>query len=595
MVDRTGTARYLTSDLYAPQFLARKGGRFRASGWQQALLALCSRDELIAAIAAATRVAESPEELEAWAEYVLSAVEADLAATIRAALADPGPPMRFLARQPLLLAMRIALTEPEAAAPGGADPRVVAALLSHHAAGTVNNPRRQRRAAHGGSRQGTVTTGDGGSHGDVEPVERSIGGVPEPLAMSLIANALFNASLNYGDLIARTRLLWTEYESQLLRFPPRAPLAEMIRDATGGIEIDDLLAMAFGLFAHANTTGLDAGGPLDLAKLGISAESTSRFLDLFADDRPGFAAALNPPPSAVVSSQQSEWSFIPFELKPLLRMGPSEALVIDARLLQRRFTQALYWLVHDHEKAVHGDTARNRWTQTYSELIEIHAEHLARSFAPTVLDGEPAFFTEERIAKLGGANADFGIDFGSFVVVADVVQHQFVVATRAQADPCAFATDLRRAVVDKAQQLDKSIRMLLERTNHPDHPLGRRPSRVVPIVVAGADFPGIPFVYKHARRAVADAGRLRQVECTKLLIVTLSELEMLSTVLASEPGLSAGAVIEGYLDDETDGSLTNYLYRLNGGAELARAPLLSEPLHEALADVERRLLTNAGA
>lgn len=45
--------------------------------------------------------------------------------------------------------------------------------------------------------------------------------------------------------------------------------------------------------------------------------------------------------------------------------------MIDEVLLQRRFTNALYWLVHDHERDQIDDDARRTWTQVYSELVEL--------------------------------------------------------------------------------------------------------------------------------------------------------------------------------------------------------------------------------
>ena len=154
-------------------------------------------------------------------------------------------------------------------------------------------------------------------------------------------------------------------------------------------------------------------------------------------------------------------------------------------------------LVHDHEKAHHGDKARNQWTQTYSELIELHAEALMRHLAPMLLDGSSAFFTEEDVAALGGKAADVGIDFGSSVLVADVVQHAFTVKTRTQLDPDAFDRDIARAVTAKAKQLNGTIQLLLDKVEHPSHPLGRRPERVVPMVVEGAEFPANPAILEH--------------------------------------------------------------------------------------------------
>jgi hypothetical protein len=52
-----------------------------------------------------------------------------------------------------------------------------------------------------------------------------------------------------------------------------------------------------------------------------------------------------------------------------------------------RVTRGLYWLVHDYEKFTHGETARNRWTQAYSEMIETRVEDQLRAMAPRLIGG----------------------------------------------------------------------------------------------------------------------------------------------------------------------------------------------------------------
>jgi hypothetical protein len=389
----------MVSDQYAPAYVAGQGELYSDRGWHTSLLALCPRDQLIAALAAATRVATpGSADYQRWTDHVLDTIDPALADSMRRVLEadDGGPPTVVIARQALLLALRAALVEPEPDKVGDRDPRVVATLLAHHVS---RRPDRDHESL---------------------TKEPRIGGYPESLAMSMVANALFNVPLNYGDLIARAWLMWTRYENDLERFPPRRPLREMFREATG-IEFHELLAIAFGLFAHAETTGVDTHGSVDILTMGVSRTSVSRFMDLFSDDAAGFRASL--------AAEDGEWFFLPFEAKPVLRTGPTSVVVLDEVLLQRRFTSALYWLVHDHERDTHGDEARVRWTQTYSELIEMHAENLLKPLAPPVLGGGSTFFTEDQVKLLGGAAADCGIDFGDFVLVADIVQHQFTVPT----------------------------------------------------------------------------------------------------------------------------------------------------------------------
>jgi hypothetical protein len=444
-----GWFRYMSSEQYASDYCRLEDVSYSDAEWRDALLSMAPRDELIQAITAALQVAgRGPSYIEAWQEHVLNSLAPNLAKSMRHALSsgDGGPPVVFLARQPLLLALREVLTSPAPLQPGDGDPQIVATLLSHHAA-----------------------TGDMATRGDAQ--EDHFGSRPESQTMSLVTNALFNAPLDYGGLIARTQAIWTLHESDLVRYPPRAPLRRMVFEAAG-MELDDILALAFGLFAHADTIEVNSRHiAIDVAGLGLPLATVHTFLDRFSATAEQFEMTFGPEPG-----DAGEWFFLPFEDKPLLRTGPTEVAVIDVRLLQRRFTHALYWLVHDHEKHVHGEQARNRWAQTYSELVELHAEHLLKSLAPTVLDGSSTFFTEEQVGLLGGSAADCGIDFGDFVLVADIVQHNVTLPARAYSNTKSFKGDITKSVLGKAAQLDGTIEKLLSEVTHPSHPLGRPPS-----------------------------------------------------------------------------------------------------------------------
>lgn len=550
-------ARYVISDEYVPQFLAEQGAAYGIDRWPVALLNLCHRDDLLRALTAATRVAhEGGEALTEWTRYVLSSVDPTLGKYLQASVevTDGGPPRVFMARQPLLLALRLILDGGTTTPEGSGDPFVVVTLLSHYAA---------REPANAGS-------------ADDEP---RIGGFPAPLAMEIVQNNLFHSADHFGDLLARTYLLWTAYESRLVRHPPREPLQQMLLAATG-LTLDELITMAFAVFSQATQSRLGDVRMLDMSSLRLPQPAIDAFLARFSVTAEELAQHL--------SQESGPWAFLPIEDTPLLRIGPTSVAVIDERLLQRRFTSALYWLVHDHEKEAHGDQARRAWTQTYSELVEIHAEDILSRLAPILLGGGSAFFTEEHLGQLGDSAVDCGVDFGDFVLLADVVQHQMTVPTRLLGRVSTFETDMQATVLKKAKQLHGSARALLAKSTHPAHPLGRRPTRILPVVVQGADFPVNPVTTTYAREKAAAAGWLTQPECDPLLIVTLDELEMVEALV--QAGTTAtGEVICGYAASGARDSLRNYIVDLHGGSKLRR----SEPVQKALDDVftvvERRL------
>jgi len=432
-----------------------------------------------------------------------------------------------------------------------ADPFVTATLLSHYAAREPASARIPDVAS------------------------RRIGGYPVPLAMEIVANGLFNAPLEYGDVLARTRLLWTSYEQRLTRAKPRLPLRDLLKEATG-LELDDLLVLAFGAFAYADTSVAGAVQTLELASMRLPQSTLDAFLARFSATEAELAVALD--------GTEGQWAFLPVEDTPLLRTGATAAAVIDIRLMQRRFTSALYWLVHDHEKAI-GDRHRRLWTQVYSELVEHYAEDILTRLAPSD-DGRTTFFTEEELDLLGDSAVDCGIDFGDYVLLADVVKHQRTVPTRSLCQVDAFERDMQATVLKKVRQLNGSARALLDKPTHPGHPTGSRPNRILPVVVQGADFPVNPVTVGYAREEAADDGLLTQPECDPLMILTLDELETLDSLVHTGRA-TAAEVFRGYAETGAEDSLRNFIIETYGGSGLTRPPQMQRALNEVIGMVER--------
>ena len=87
--------------------------------------------------------------------------------------------------------------------------------------------------------------------------------------------------------------------------------------------------------------------------IAITEATIEAFLALFSSTPASLASALR--------DCLKPWQMLPIQDRPLLRLG-DDVVVLDERYLTERVTRGLYWLVHDHEKATYGDTARNRWT-----------------------------------------------------------------------------------------------------------------------------------------------------------------------------------------------------------------------------------------
>ena len=115
-----------------------------------------------------------------------------------------------------------------------------------------------------------------------------------------------------------------------------------------------------------------------LPEIAIGAGHVEAFLDLFSSTPASLAHELRNYPKP--------WQMLPIQDRPLLRLG-DDVVVLDERYLVERVTRGLYWLVHDYEKAAYGEIARNKWTQSYSEMVETRVEDQLRRMAPSLIGG----------------------------------------------------------------------------------------------------------------------------------------------------------------------------------------------------------------
>ena len=322
--------------------------------------------------------------------------------------------------------MRLVLLPPESSCPGQPDP-----VLEADLAGVIDPETAAVLLVH--------LLGDG-LHGEIPDGGPRFCGIPEPVAMEMIANNLFYDRNDVGDLLARYRMLWLDYGARLERFSPRLPPAEMLREAAGhragrddhpGIPV---LVVPAGTHAGRSAAAESHGRPGHT----ISREEVETFLGLFSATPAGLADALRKCPQP--------WQMQPMQARPLLRLD-DDVVVLDERYLVERVTRGLYWLVHDHEKAVYGENPRRAWTQVWSEMIETRAEDELRQLAPRLIGGGRAFFTEEHLmaAFPGSKNCDAGIDFGGDVVLTEIVSGTVKVPTRELADASSSVRTRKRS------------------------------------------------------------------------------------------------------------------------------------------------------
>jgi hypothetical protein len=279
---------------------------------------------------------------------------------------------------------------------------------------------------------------------------------------------------------------------------------------------------------------------------------------------------------------------LPIQERPLLRHG-DDIVVLDEQYLIERVTRGLYWLVHDYEKATYGETARNRWTQSYSEMIETRVEDQLHEMAPQLIGGQRAAFTEEDLqAAFPGRAVDVGADFGGDVILTEVVAGTVKLATREQADVGSFREDARRIVLDKTRQLYATAANLLRDPQPVNSPLPVPAHRIFPIVVCGGQFPVNPLTIRFISEQLAAAGT-PPGPIEPLVLLDLEELEGCQA-LHQRRGITLPELIEAWRSSPYSGvAFRNYLAYCYGGQELGRPDDVQAALAESFEVIQRLL------
>jgi hypothetical protein len=392
------------------------------------LLLVHPREVYLSVLTALNHAAHHPELAEAYRGRFLARLTTAMADHVSRVMDGKvdGNKRALLARQPVLRAMRTVLTfrRPEGAPPAesmralvpGMDPELCGMLLVHL---TATQQQSQRTAG-----------------------EPRFGGLPESLAMEMVANGLFHGGEQPDVLLARTRMLWETYGSQidLERLKVRARPLDLLKEATG-LDFDDIAALSFAYHGYIRAHQAGRSPAVNaFAGIAVSRETVETYLESFASTVDELAGKLDASPGS--------WQMLPIQERPLLRVGEA-LLVLDEQYLIERATQGLYWFVHEHERDLDGERGWTRWNNAYASMVERRVEDQLRRMAPQLLGGGRAIFTEENLqaAFPGKKNADAGIDYGDLVLLAEIVTTQVSLPARENADVIAYGTDIDKFFV----------------------------------------------------------------------------------------------------------------------------------------------------
>jgi hypothetical protein len=414
--------------------------------------------------------------------------------------------------------------------------------------------------------------------------EDLIGGLPEELAMGLFCSGMAVRGENYGNMIARTRLLFHEYGNDPRCGRLRKPPLELAREALG-MDLDDALAIAFAYYAVGR--GLEPFGTKMLMSRaivgGIETSRWDHFLSMFAQDATELSDA--------AQTSTGDWQALPIQARPLLCVG-DKVVLLDERFLIERVTRGVYWIIHDYEKQNHGNSARERWATAFGYMHEGLVEDYLRPFAPRILGGGSTFFTEEDLAvAFSGKIADIGIDFGGTVLIADAQAGQLSTAARLDGDVAAFRRDMERIIVNKAVQLDETAASLLTDPQPPGSPLSAPPSRIVSVVVPGGVFHTNPVTVRYMGEQLRDRGIYADPRARPPVVLDLRDLEHAQLIARFKSQTLIQLIDAWQASAYSEVSLSDWLgvqYKVTDD-ELSREDLLTTPLDASFEEIRLRL------
>jgi hypothetical protein len=496
--------------------------------------------ELLAQLSVLTAATQRKDLMNRLQALYESCLRPDARARFRAIILDAHEPRVFLARQCLLTAMKVVLTQPTAVATKGEIPPAMAAIMLSHAIGTLLSDEK-------------------GSQKE----EELAAGVPLDTTLSVLQNSIFYQNDDLYSRLDRTLRLWIDYGQSLRREVPRKAPAQLFLEASG-LEIEDALALAFAAFTRS--LQWEPGEPYLLNHdLGVrvEAEKMAAFEGIVCPHGiEGFRES--------VRMATGFWDFLPFERSPVLHLDEG-FLVLDPGLLIDRVTDGLFWIVNDYERNLGGDRASASWRRCYAEMVEQQAGDMLESLAPQ--SRQRAFFTEDDLAKAygDGKRADFVLDDGEFLCAFEVVTTRFHSDTRLRGDHDRFRIDAERMILDKATQLDHTARNLLA----DDRALtgsDLKHRMIVPVVVSADGWPSNPFVAKYIAHLLDTNELLQHARIAPLGIVDPGELEMLEG-LHEHRGLSPGLMLTRWKQSSmADLSLRNFVIREVGGFPASLRP-----------------------
>jgi hypothetical protein len=236
------------------------------------------------------------------------------------------------------------------------------------------------------------------------------------------------------------------------------------------------------------------------------------------------------------------WSMGAVWERPIVDLGDGRGPVLRPRLLQAHAEPAhMFW--HVRHALVAAGVEHEQCSRLYGAVVERLGLDLLHECVGQSLVLDEDEMTHRWSIPKGAKRGDAAvIQPDGDLVVIDFVARQFTRETTSTGDFSALASDLRKAVVDKAEQIDSTLAFALK--------AGEPHRRIYPVVVVAGPFPLSPPLVGW----IADAVKKRQLEvigghpdCSELVVLDLLNFHLLLR-LSERCSLPLTALAQQWLD-----------------------------------------------
>lgn len=428
----------------------------------------------------------------------------------------------LFAPQVLLHLARLALVHGSAADPSGDEPlealagyetamRTSMLVLAHHA-GAERRGRDDRLRRPDGVLvlDGSVVTG---------------------LEAEVAANLLANHRPFPASALDRSERRWVEIPREEEGQPGVVDLAGEFLAATG-VPLSDLRMVGVTLWAMVMGGSGPRAGPGYLDDLGLGPDRTRRVLGLIG----GTTAELAAQEQAVAGpGLGSVYDTTVFGQRPVVRLANGGLLVVSPHLLIARTLGWLPWWDLTNGLKNSGRAGRKRSNHADGYLRHTTQRHAMETIACLAAAGARpgvAYGDDQVQAAFGTGkpNADGAVDWPGAWVVAEVSSRSVTRRTAGAVSGEDLVKDITLGVVEKAAQLDGTIRALRANESLLTGVPVVVPRRFWPVLVTTEGFPVHPVITARVRMMLRDAGLLQEGDVAAVVIVDVEALEAAETV-----------------------------------------------------------------